>query len=141
MAEQPHTPSIDPKACRYSREHEWLYITEPGIAWVGVSEFAAHELGDIVYVQLPKPGAAVQQFQKFGEIESVKAASDLFSPATGEVLKTNDELTLHPELVNQSPHQEGWMLQIRLRNPEEAANLLDHDAYQAFLTDLLEESM
>lgn len=134
-------PTIDPKACRYSREHEWLFVEQPGIAWVGVSEFAAHELGDIVYVQLPNAGTAIKQFGKFGEIESVKAASDLFSPATGEVLQTNEELALHPELVNESPYQEGWMLQIRLNNPEEAANLLDFNDYQAFLGDMLAESM
>lgn len=141
MAEQHQAPPGDPKVCRFSREHEWLYSEGQGVAWIGISDFAAKELGDIVYVQLPEPGTKIKQFQKFGEIESVKAASDLFAPASGEVLEANAELIQRSELVNQSPHQLGWMLRVRLDNPAEAENLLDYDAYGAFLQDLLEESM
>ncbi len=131
----------DPKKCLYSREHEWVLDGEDGSAWVGVSKFAAHELGDIVYVQLPNIGTAVRQFLKFGEIESVKAASDLYSPASGEVLETNEDLALHPELVNEDPFSKGWMLRISLANRAELGNLLDYDNYQAFLGDMLKESL
>ena len=134
-------PQIDPQACKFSREHEWVFVSEPGVGWMGVSDFAAHELGDIVFLQLPAAGDSVKQFAKLGEIESVKAASDLFSPISGQVLQTNEELSLHPELVNESPFQDAWMLQIRLSDPSELDALLDYASYQAFLADMMEESM
>ena len=137
MAEQ--APPGDPKSYRFSKEHEWLATDASGEAWVGITVFAANELGDIVFVELPKPGTKIKQFEKFGEIESVKAASDLFSPISGEVLEANEELALKSELVNQSPHQSGWLLRVRLDDPAEAQQLLDYPAYQRYLQGLLGE--
>lgn len=121
---------------RYSKEHEWALLGADGLVTVGITDHAAHELGDVVYVALPKVGDQVAQFQKFGEIESVKAVSDLFSPVTGEVVAVNEALTDAPELVNQSPFGDGWMIAVRPTDPGELGNLLDAAGYQAFLAEL-----
>jgi glycine cleavage system H protein len=97
---------------------------------VGVTDYAQGELGDVVYVELPSPGAKVQQGKSFGTIEAVKAVSDLFAPVSGEVLEANTEVQGNPDVVNKDPYGRGWMVKIRIANPAELANLLDVEAYK-----------
>ena len=107
-------------------------LLEPaGTALVGLSEFAQDQLGDVVYLDLPAVGSQAQQFQKIGEVESVKAVSDLYSPVSGEVLEVNQELASKPELVNQAPYDQGWLLRMRLADPSGLENLLDAAQYGA----------
>ena len=132
MAEAAEGLSEAPENCRYSKEHEWTRV-EGDIAVMGITDYAAHELGDVVYVQLPPPGTAVKQFEKLGEIESVKAVSDLFSPVTGEIIEVNEALLEKPELVNESPFDAGWMVRVRVSDSREMANLLEAHAYREYL--------
>ena len=120
---------------KYSREHEWVRLDEGGIATVGITDFAQDQLGDIVYLALPEVGSTVRQFEKCGEIESVKSVSDLYSPVSGEVVERNDLAVDTPELVNQSPYGEGWLWQVRLENPAELENLLSAEEYEALIKD------
>lgn len=121
---------IVPAELKYSRDHEWVRLGDDGVATVGITDFAQDQLGDIVYVDLPKVGSSVGQFEKCGEVESVKSVSDLFSPVSGEVTERNDDLSDAPERVNQKPYGEGWLLRVRLVDPTEVEQLLDADAYR-----------
>lgn len=105
-------------------------------AVIGITDYAAEELGDVVFVQLPAPGGGVTLFERFGEIESVKAISELFSPVSGEVVAVNEELLQRPELVNQAPFVEGWMLRIRLTEPAEMDKLMGAAAYRQYIEGL-----
>lgn len=118
-----------PKDLRYSKEHEWVKV-EGEDAVVGITDHAQEQLGDVVYVELPPVGEQLQQFKNFGVVESVKAASDLFSPVSGEVVAVNTELGKSPEKVNEEPYDSGWMVRVRLKDPEELNNLLDAAAYE-----------
>lgn len=120
-----------PEDRRYSKEHEWALAEPGGLVLVGVTDFAQHELGDVVYVELPQPGERVAQFQKIGEIESVKAVSDLFSPVSGEVADVNGDLKSAPELVNESPHENGWLIRVKPDDASELDALMDAAAYAA----------
>ena len=102
-----------PDDLKYSKEHEWLRL-EGDVATIGITEFAQEELGDIVYVEQPKVGAAVKQNSQFGVVESVKTVSDLYSPVTGEITAVNDEVASSPELVNQDPYGEGWIIKVHI---------------------------
>jgi glycine cleavage system H protein len=113
---------------RYSREHEWIR-PEAGEGAIGLTKFAVDELGDIVYVELPAVGAALTQFASFGVVESVKAVSDLFAPASGVVVAVNEELRTRPELMNSDPHDAGWICRITLADPAELDALLEAPAY------------
>jgi glycine cleavage system H protein len=113
---------------RYTKEHEWIRV-EGDLATVGITDYAAHQLGDIVFVELPEIGRALTQFGAVGVIESVKAVSDLFAPISGEVVETNDELTGSPELVNGDPFGKGWMLRIKVADKGQVEALLDQAAY------------
>jgi glycine cleavage system H protein len=119
-----------PAGHKYSKEHEWVRVDDGGIATIGITDFAQDQLGDIVYLSLPEVGSRVVQFERCGEIESVKSVSDLYSPVSGEVVERNDLAIDTPEMVNQSPYGEGWLWQVRLDNPSELENLLDPDAYE-----------
>ncbi len=121
-----------PGDLRYTKEHEWLRI-EGDTGTIGITDYAQDQLGDIVFVDLPEPGTAVEYMCKFGEIESVKAVSELFSPISGEVLGANAALADNPQLVNESPYDEGWMLRVRLTNPSELEQLLTAEQYDDFL--------
>ena len=123
--------ATNPTDRKYSKEHEWLKI-DGDSATIGVTDYAQNQLGDVVYVDLPQPGATITQFEKMGEIESVKAVSDLFTPASGEVLEVNEKVVEKPELVNSDPHGEGWLLKVKLTNPAEADKLLSAAEYDAF---------
>ena len=118
-----------PEELRYSIEHEWLRI-EGEFARVGITDYAQSELGDVVYVDLPKPGGSVTFMGKLGEIESVKVASEIFSPAAGEVIEVNTTLDAQPERVNQDPYGEGWLVLLRLTDPTDADKLLSPQAYR-----------
>ncbi len=118
-----------PGDLRYTKEHEWVRV-EGDEATVGVTDYAASQLGDIVFVELPEAGRAIEQFATFGVVESVKAVSDLFAPVSGEVTARNEALTDHPELVNSDPYGEGWMLRVRMRETDQLAELLDPAAYE-----------
>jgi glycine cleavage system H protein len=113
---------------RYSREHEWVRV-EGSAAVIGITSFAADELGDIVYVELPELGASLAQFASFGVVESVKAVSDLFAPVSGEVAEVNADLRASPELLNSDPFGAGWIAKVTLADPAEMEKLLDAAAY------------
>ena len=120
-----------PPDLKYTKEHEWVQL-EGDTGTVGITDYAQDQLGDIVFVDLPSTGTIVSQMQKFGEIESVKAVSELFSPVSGEVSEVNTALADQPELVNDSPYSEGWMLRIRLSQPSEIDQLLTAQEYDEF---------
>ena len=121
-----------PDDCQYTKEHEWVRL-EDGIAVVGITDYAQDHLGDVVFVELPDVGTEVAQFEPFGVIDSVKASSELYSPLSGEVEAANDALTDQPELVNQAPYGEGWMIKVRPADLAELEQLLDADGYEQFL--------
>jgi glycine cleavage system H protein len=121
-----------PSELKYTKEHEWVRL-EADVGTVGITDYAQDQLGDIVFVELPAAGKAVKQMEKFGEIESVKAVSELYSPVTGEVVEANAALAGQPELVNDDPYGEGWMLRIRLSDPGEIDKLLSAQEYDDFI--------
>jgi glycine cleavage system H protein len=121
-----------PADLRYTKDHEWVRI-EGDEATVGITAYAADQLGDIVFVELPETGRDLSQFAAFGVVESVKAVSDLFAPLSGEVTTTNDALSGSPELVNSDPFGDGWMVRIRLTKADEVDDLLDAAAYDALI--------
>ena len=119
-----------PDNVRYTSEHEWIRV-EGEEAYVGITDYAQSELGEIVFIDVPTLGETVAQGEVFGSIEAVKTVSDLNMPASGEVLEVNEELEAHPELVNEDPYGKGWMVRIRLTDPSELDNLMDAAAYEA----------
>jgi len=124
---------VYPPDLKYTKEHEWARIVGDR-AVVGITQFAADQLGDVVYVEFAKKvGEQVRQYEVFGTIESVKAASDLFSPLGGTIVRTDDRLAEHPELVNQQPYEAGWMIELTIADPAELAKLLSAEEYEASL--------
>jgi glycine cleavage system H protein len=123
-----------PQELRYTKDHEWVRV-EGGVATVGITGYAAEQLGDIVFVELPEPGRALSQFSAVGVIESVKAVSDLFAPIGGEVVEANGELATSPELVNTDPYGGGWMIRVRLADPGQVEGLLTASAYDELTKD------
>ena len=121
-----------PAELRYTREHEWAKV-EGKRARVGITHYAQDQLGDVVFVELPKVGTKVTQLQTFGVVESVKAVSDLFAPLSGVVAEVNQELTQQPERVNRDPYGAGWLIVIELSNPAEADKLMSAQQYEEFL--------
>ncbi|MCH8281493.1 MAG: glycine cleavage system protein GcvH [Chloroflexi bacterium] len=129
---------MSPNDRKYTNEHEWIKV-EPGSdgpALAGITEYAQDQLGDIVYFDLPRPGTALKPHGKMGEVESVKAVSDLFSPVTGEVVEINERLMDHPELVNEDPYGEGWLVKITLSDSAELDSLMPADEYEAYISGL-----
>lgn len=124
-----------PEDRKYTREHEWAQIEDAAakIVLVGITDYAQDELGDIVYFDLPAVGAAVAYMEKMGEVESVKAVSDLFSPVTGEVVAVNPELDAHPELVNDDPFGAGWIIRVAMPDLAELDGLLTAAEYDAYI--------
>jgi glycine cleavage system H protein len=116
----------------YTQEHEWILI-EDGVGTIGVTDFAAGELGDIVFVELPEIGSEFSQGDTIGTIESVKAVADLFLPVSGEVVEVNEAVVENPEIVNSDPLEDGWLLKVRLNDPTEIDRLLDAAAYGELL--------
>lgn len=118
-----------PENLLYTKDHEWVRV-EGDVAYIGITDFAQHELGDIVYVDVPSKGKSVAQHEVFGTVEAVKTVSDLFMPITGEVLEINPALDGSPELVNSDTYGEGWMIKCSVANAAEIAGLLKADAYK-----------
>ncbi len=116
----------------YTKEHEWINI-EDGEATVGISDYAQESLGDITFIELPSVGDEVEQFGEFVSVESVKAASDVFSPMSGEVIAVNEDLNENPGMINKSPYEKGWIARIKLSDSEEQSNLMTADEYSKFL--------
>ena len=121
-----------PSNLKYSKDHEWVRV-EGDIAYIGITDFAQSELGEIVIVDITTEGETLAQEAVFGSIEAVKTVSDLFMPVGGEVLEVNPKLEDNPELVNSDPYGEGWMIKVKMTNPSEVGNLLDAEAYKALI--------
>jgi glycine cleavage system H protein len=117
---------------RYTKEHEWVRV-ENNLSTIGITDYAQDQLGDLVYLDLPSSGTQVKQLDKLGEIESVKAVSDLYSPVSGEVTEANQEVIDRPELVNQSPYGQGWLVRMRLADPAELDGLLTAEQYDELI--------
>src|SRR5438309_2072481 len=119
------------KKYRYTKEHEWIQV-DGQTATIGITDYAQDSLGDIVFVELPKVGAELQQGKSFGTVESVKAVSELYSPASGKVTAVNDDLANSPEKINSNAH-DSWMLKLTIKNPEELKSLMSSDEYEQFV--------
>ncbi|MFD3803818.1 glycine cleavage system protein GcvH [Streptomyces sp. NPDC058611] len=119
----------NPQQLRYSKEHEWLSVAEDGVSTVGITEFAANALGDVVYAQLPEVGDTVTAGETCGELESTKSVSDLYSPVTGEIVESNQDVVDDPALVNTAPFEGGWLFKVRVA--EEPGDLLSAEEYAA----------
>lgn len=124
---------MNPPDLKYSKEHEWLRVESDNVVVIGITEFAAESLGDVVFVELPDVGADLSQFDKMGEIESVKAVSDLFTPVGGKVMERNEQLMDSPQLVNENSFDSGWMIRLQLSDASELDKLLSAEEYEAFL--------
>ncbi|MBL7126075.1 MAG: glycine cleavage system protein GcvH [Dehalococcoidales bacterium] len=131
---------MNPKEYRYSQGHEWLCPEPQGRARIGITDYAQSQLGDVVFLDLPEPGSQVTQFEKMGEIETVKAVSDLFSPASGKVLERNQAARDNLALVNEDPYGAGWLLRIELSQPVELEALMNSDQYGEFVAGLSSET-
>jgi glycine cleavage system H protein len=121
-----------PEDYLYSKDHEWISVQDK-VGTIGITDYAQHELGDVVYVDLPEVGDTFEAGDPFGSVESVKAVSEVFCPISGEVIEVNAKLEESPELINQSPHQNAWMIKIRTNNPEELKELLSAEEYEEYL--------
>jgi glycine cleavage system H protein len=128
-----------PSDYRYSKDHEWIKVTGD-TATIGITEYAQSSLGDVVFVELPKVGAKFAAGAAFGTVESVKAVSEVYSPATCEVLETNGALANSPEKINTDPHGAAWLIKVRLSNPREADALMNAAAYEAYVADKEKEA-
>ena len=123
-----------PEGFFYSEEHEYLKPTDAeGVFFVGVTDYAQGELGDVVYIELPEVGASFEMMDPFGNIEAVKAVSDLYCPVAGEILEVNAGLDEDPAVVNSDPYGEGWIIKLRVQNPDQLADLMDSTAYTSLL--------
>ena len=122
-----------PKNLRYTKDHEWISI-EGDIATIGITDFAQHELGDIVYVDIAAKDKKLEAETVFGTVEAVKTVSDLFLPVAGTVTEVNPLLDSEPEKVNSDPYGEGWMVKMKMNNPEDANQLMDAETYQAMVS-------
>ena len=121
-----------PEELKYTEEHEWVMV-EDDVVTVGITDFAQDQLGDVVFVELPAVGTMVEAGKPFGVVESVKAVSDVYAPVSGEVIEVNEELPDAPETINTSPYEDGWMIKIKISDAAELDDLMDADAYQAFI--------
>ena len=130
---------MNPKGYKYTQEHEWICPEGEDKGKMGLTEYAQTQLGDIVYLDFPASGTQVEQFKKMGEVESVKAVSDIFAPASGKVLEVNQTAIDEPKLVNQDPYGAGWLVRLELSKPSELDALMDSDTYDKFAAKLEEE--
>ncbi|HET8924968.1 MAG TPA: glycine cleavage system protein GcvH [Candidatus Acidoferrum sp.] len=128
-----------PKNYRYSKEHEWIEV-KGDLATIGITDYAQHELGDVVFAELPKPGARIETGKSFGTVESVKAVSEIYAPASGEVIEANGELHNTPEKINTDPHGAAWLIKVRLTNAAELNGLMDAAAYEAYIAEKAKET-
>jgi glycine cleavage system H protein len=121
-----------PTNYHYTKEHEWVDVKDD-VATVGITDYAQSELGDVVFVELPQPGGKLSKGKSFGTVESVKAVSEIYAPASGEVLEANGELQNKPEAINADPHGAAWLVKIKLSTPAELGGLMDARAYEAYI--------
>jgi glycine cleavage system H protein len=120
-----------PDNLHYSKDHEWVRV-ENGVAVIGITDHAQEQLGDVVYVELPKPGESFSAHESFGSVESVKAVSEIFTPVSGEIAEVNESLTDEPEKVNKDPYGDGWMIKVKMGTPGEVDSLLTAAEYEDF---------
>jgi glycine cleavage system H protein len=123
---------MSPEECLYTKEHEWIYV-EKDVAIIGISDYAAGELGDIVFIELPEVGSSVSQMDPIGTIEAVKTVADLFSPVSGEVIEVNEEAVASPEIINKKPYEDGWFVKIKMSDPGELDVLFSFEEYKDYL--------
>ena len=123
-----------PEDLKYSREHEWALV-EGKVATVGITDFAQDKLGDIVFVELPAVGDKVTKDEAMGVVESVKAVSDVYSPVSGTVIEINDDLPDSPDMINEDPYGDGWIVKIQMSDPTDVEDLMDSEAYEAFVAE------
>jgi glycine cleavage system H protein len=128
-----------PPSYHYTTQHEWIDAKD-GVGTIGITDYAQHELGDVVFVELPKPGAKVQAGKSFGTVESVKAVSEIYAPVSGEVVEANADLETTPEKLNSDPHKSAWLIRIKLADQAELAKLMDAKAYEAFISEKNKEA-
>jgi glycine cleavage system H protein len=121
-----------PENVKYTADHEWIRV-EGQFGWIGITDYAQSELGDVVYIEIPAVGTKLEKGASFGTIEAVKAVSDLFAPVTGELVEMNTEMKDHPEVVNKDPYGEGWMVKIKIADPAQLNTLLDVQAYKSLV--------
>ena len=121
-----------PENVKYTKDHEWIRI-DGGSGWIGITDYAQSELGDVVYIEMPAIGTTIEQGKSFGTIEAVKAVSDLFAPVTGEITEVNTAIKDHPEQVNKDPYGQGWIAKVKVADPAQLSALLDSKAYQALI--------
>ena len=121
-----------PKRYRYTKEHEWIDV-KGNLATIGITDYAQHELGDVVFVELPKPGTKIEAGKSFGTVESVKAVSEIYAPVGGEVIEANTELQNTPEKINADPHGAAWLIKVRLTDAANLSGLMDAAAYEAYI--------
>ena len=122
-----------PEELKYTEEHEWVLVEEDTVT-VGITDFAQEQLGDVVFVELPDAGDDLEMGKAFGVVESVKAVSDIYAPVSGEVVEVNEELPDEPEILNNSPYEDGWMVRIKFSDPSELGDLMDAAGYQDFIS-------
>ncbi|MCG6920639.1 MAG: glycine cleavage system protein GcvH [Acidobacteriota bacterium] len=123
---------MNPEELRYSKDHEWIRV-DGDRGRIGITDYAQNQLGDVVFLELPEVGRTLTAGEQFGTVESVKAVSELFSPVTGEVVEVNSELTSKPELINEDPQGEAWMVVVRITDPASVQALMDAEAYKALV--------
>ncbi len=121
----------------YSKDHEWILVQDT-VGTIGITDYAQHELGDVVFVDLPEVGDTFEAGDPFGSVESVKAVSEVFCPVSGEVIEVNSKLDESPELINQSPHEKAWMIKVRITDPDELKELLSAEEYEEYLQEQAE---
>jgi len=126
-----------PEENLYSKDHEWILVQNT-VGTIGITDYAQHELGDVVYVDLPEVGDTFEAGDPFGSVESVKAVSEVFCPISGEIVEVNSKLEESPELINQSPHEKAWMIKVRITNPDELKELLSAEEYEEYLQEQAE---
>jgi glycine cleavage system H protein len=121
-----------PPDYRYTKDHEWVKV-EGSSATIGITDYAQHELGDVVFAELPKVGARLKSGESFGTVESVKAVSDVFAPVSGEITEINSALVDSPETINRDPHGSAWLVKMRLTDPQEVSGLMDASSYETYI--------
>jgi glycine cleavage system H protein len=128
-----------PVQFRYTKEHEWI-SAKGDTATIGITDYAQHELGDVVFVELPAVGTKITAGKTFGSVESVKAVSEIYAPVNGEAIEGNAELQSKPETINSDPHGAGWLIKVKLANPAEVNSLMDATAYEAYIAEKQKEA-
>lgn len=128
-----------PAAYRYTKQHEWIDVKN-GVGTIGITDYAQHELGDVVFVELPKVGAKIETGKSFGTVESVKAVSEIYAPVAGQVVEVNSELEATPEKLNSEPHGAAWLIRVTLIDQAELGKLMDAAAYEAFIAEKSKET-